>query len=211
MQPPLPSPPHLPLHLQKTWFKCADCEQQVDQVPFFIAKIINKCMLVLACGARETCLARCFKISMSGFRSLCVCLMKTFSWLISRNVLKRPQGRRYCAGGTASPCINQQASLRCSSPLRRLRPPVCQIPQHANQAFQVQFRMGRVRFWRCAVQAVDFNLHCFGFILLLSIAYFQYLCHVSKQKMKQISPPLCNCFESPLSDETQITRRFMTK
>lgn len=29
----------------------------------------------------------------------------------SRNVFKRPQGKRYCAGGTASSCINQPASL----------------------------------------------------------------------------------------------------
>lgn len=42
-----------------------------------------------------------------------------------RNVFKRPQGKRYCARGTAFSCINHQASLQCSSPLRRLRPPVC--------------------------------------------------------------------------------------
>lgn len=133
----------------------------------------------LACGAREK------KMSGEMFQNQHVwfpqplCLSNEDVLLIdSRNVFKRPQGKRYCAGGAASSCINQQASLRCSSPLRRLRPPVCQIPQHANQAFQVQFRMGRVRFWRCAVQAVDFNLDCFGFILLLRVAHFQYLCHV---------------------------------
>lgn len=133
----------------------------------------------------------------------------------SRNVFKRPQGKRYCAGGTASSCINQQASLRCSSPLRRVRPPVCQIPQHANQAFQVHF----IRMGPCEVFGdVQFKLLVLTWTALASSCYWGLLIFSSSAMYVGLKAenetdffPLCNCFESPLSDDTQITRRFMTK
>lgn len=147
---------------------------------------------------------------MSGFRKP-LCLSNEDVLLIdSRNVLKRPQGKRYCAGGTASSCINQQASLRCSSPLRRVRPPVCQIPQHANQAFQEQFiRMGPcevfgdVQFkllvltWTALVSSC-----CWGLLIFSSSAMYVGL--KAKKKIKHIFFP---AFVIALSHRFQMTRR----
>lgn len=169
----------------------------------------------LACGARKkkktTCLARCFKSSMSGFRSLCVCLMKTFCWLIPVMSSNGLRGNVTAPGGTASPCINRQASLRCISPLRRLRPPVCRIPPPPTCSSNVPSAVSNgpcegLEMWSssCCFQTLD----CFGFHLAIEKCSFSVSLPCmwgSKQTMTQIfAPP--PPFVIALSHRFQMTR-----
>lgn len=156
----------------------------------------------------KTCLARCFKISMSGFRSLCVCLMKTFSWLIpvmSSNALRgnvtAPEEPPLLAL-TSRPLCGVVALFavwgrRCAkSPNMRIKRSKCNFRMGPCEVFgDVQFKL------------LGFNLDCFGFILLLRVAHFQQLCHVcgaqSRKWNRFFSPP----FVIALSHRFQMTRR----
>lgn len=118
----------------------------------FIAKLTNKCTLI-ACCSREKKHAWRKVLNQHVWFPQPLCLSNEDALLIDfRNVSNRPLGKRYSAGGTASSCINQ-----CSSPLRRLRPLVRLIPQHANQKCHREWAVWR---WTCAVQAASESCPC---------------------------------------------------